>query len=54
MKGLNPVWEKAPGVGADTRRKALPLERLEQIYRIASYISRWNEQIQERLVSLAV
>ena len=54
LKGLNSVWEAAPSIGLPTRRAALPLERLEQIYRIASYISRWTEQIQERVVQLAI
>jgi hypothetical protein len=31
----------------------LPLERLEQIYRAMSYVSRWMAQIQERVVQLA-
>ncbi|HTI72447.1 MAG TPA: hypothetical protein VMF06_20905 [Candidatus Limnocylindria bacterium] len=54
VKALNPVWEAAPPVGETTRKGQLPLERLEQIYRIASYISRWKEQVQERVVQLAV
>jgi curved DNA-binding protein CbpA len=54
LKALNEVWDAAPCVGSPTRRAALPLERLEQIYRVASYISRWTEQIQERVVQLAV
>lgn len=32
----------------------LPLERLEEIYRSASYINRWTDQIREKLVQLAV
>lgn len=51
---LNPVWDSAPAVGSPSRREALPLERLEQIYRTMSYITRWTEQIQERVVQLAV
>ena len=54
LKQLNSVWEAAPAVGTAARRAGLPLERLEQIYRIASYISRWTEQIQERVVQLAI
>jgi hypothetical protein len=43
----------APPVGASNRREALPLARLEQIYWGVSYLSRWSEQIQERLVQLS-
>ncbi|MDI9400434.1 MAG: J domain-containing protein [Limisphaerales bacterium] len=32
----------------------LPLERVEEIYRSLSYIQRWNEQIREKIVELAV
>jgi curved DNA-binding protein CbpA len=54
LRGLNPAWEAAPAIGAEDRRGALPLERLEQLYRVLSYISRWSEQLQERLVQLAL
>ena len=35
------------------RAAALPLERLEQVCRVFSYMARWTEQIQERLVQLS-
>ena len=54
LKNLNPVWQAAPGLGAPGRREALPLERLEQLYRVFSYIARWTEQIQERVVQLSI
>jgi hypothetical protein len=50
---LNTVWEAAPAVGSPERVNALPLERLEQIYRVFSYVARWTEQLQERVVQLA-
>ena len=53
IQQLNAVWESAPAVGSPERLAALPLERLEQIYRVFSYIARWSEQIQERNVQLA-
>jgi DnaJ-domain-containing protein 1 len=43
-KALNPAW----GAGG-----TLPLERLEAIYRLTSYYSRWLGQLQERAVQLA-
>lgn len=53
LETLNAMWTAAPRDGAD-RKAALPLERLEQIYRIFSYIARWSEQINERIVQLAM
>lgn len=54
LAGMNSVWEAAPSPGSTGRMAALPLERLEQIYRAISYITRWTGQIQERVVQLAV
>lgn len=53
LQRMNTVWESAPPIGSPARAAALPLERLEQIYRVFSYIARWSEQIQERTVQLA-
>ena len=53
LRDLNSVWQKAPALGSPHRVAALPLERLEQIYRVFSYIARWSEQIQERVVQLS-
>lgn len=53
LRALNPAWEQAPGVGSPERASSLPLDRLEEIYRSYSYVVRWTEQIQERLVQLA-
>jgi len=53
LEQMNAVWDSAPAYGSPHRAAALPLERLEQIYRVFSYIARWSEQIQERNVQLA-
>ncbi len=53
LQKMNAVWDAAPAIGSPERAAALPLERLEQIYRVFSYIARWSEQIQERNVQLA-
>jgi curved DNA-binding protein CbpA len=53
LQQMNAIWDSAPPVGSPQRAAALPLERLEQIYRVFSYIARWTEQIQERVVQLA-
>lgn len=54
LAGMNRAWESASAPESPSRRGELPLERLEQIYRALSYVARWTEQIQERLVQLAV
>jgi len=53
MKNLNMAWESAPPVGTPTRVEALPCNRLERIYRELSFLTRWSEQIQERVVQLS-
>lgn len=53
LQQLNPLWAAVPPTGDPARRQTLPLERLEQTYRILSYIGRWTEQIQERSVLLS-
>jgi hypothetical protein len=53
LRELNAAWEKAPEAPADSRRAALPLERLEELSRATSYVTRWTAQIQERLSQLA-
>lgn len=53
VRGMNAAWEGAPGVGEAGRAAALPLGRLEDVYRVLSYAGRWTGQIQERLVQLA-
>jgi DnaJ-domain-containing protein 1 len=53
LEQMNAVWESAPAMGTAERLTALPLERLEQVYRVFSYVARWSEQIQERNVQLA-
>jgi curved DNA-binding protein CbpA len=53
LQQMNAVWQNAPAVGSPERAAALPLERLEQVYRAFSYVARWSEQIQERHVQLA-
>ncbi len=53
MKSMNAAWENAPAPGDPSRLGALPIERLETVYRSMSYISRWTGQIQERVVRLA-
>jgi DnaJ-domain-containing protein 1 len=54
LRGLNAAWETAPAAGAAGRAAALPLEALERICRMLSYIARWTGQIQERVAQLSL
>ena len=52
LQAMNETWAKAP-LEPEARRSALPLARLEQLYRTFSFLSRWTAQLQERVVQLA-
>jgi len=45
---MNSIWE------ATAPAAALPLDRLEEIYRSFSYINKWSAQLQERIVQLSI
>ena len=53
LQAMNQNWEKAGRLTGEPRQNALALERLEQLYRVFSYVARWTEQIQERVVQLS-
>ncbi|MBL9170706.1 MAG: hypothetical protein JNN07_23440 [Verrucomicrobiales bacterium] len=51
---MNATWEALDaGSSSPDRAAKLPLDKIEQIYRGLSYVSRWTEQIQQRLAELA-
>lgn len=54
LKSFDESWAKAPAIGSPERKGSLPLARLEEICRGLSYVARWNGQISERSVQLAV
>lgn len=54
LKEMNGAWEAAPPIGAPERLQSLPLLRLEELYRDASYLARWTGQLRERLVQLGL
>ena len=56
LQGISDKLEEAlKRMNTDMENGApLPLERLEEIYRSASYINRWTDQIREKIVQLAV
>ena len=49
LKTMNQAWE-----GPATHRATLPVARLEEIYRELSYLLRWINQLQDRLVRLTL
>lgn len=53
LPALNAAWESAETLSPAERLAALPLKRLEEIYRSLSYLARWSGQLSERLVALA-
>lgn len=53
LKNINPFWNAAAEL-SPARSKVLPLERLEQIYRTMSFLSRWESQLQEKSVLLTI
>ena len=53
LRQINPAWLEAPPPGSPDRVRALPLDRLEQLYRLLSYEERWLSQVEERLFQLA-
>jgi curved DNA-binding protein CbpA len=54
LQGMNRAWSAAPREGDPRRAAALPLERLEQVYRVIGYTNRWLQQLEERSTQLAV
>jgi DnaJ-domain-containing protein 1 len=54
LSALNAAWESAPAPGTSHRPDSLPLARLEQIYRLLSFLGRWSGQLQERVVQLSM
>lgn len=53
MKLLNMAWESAPPAGSAARINVLPCSRLEHIYREISFLTRWCEELQERVVRIS-
>jgi DnaJ-domain-containing protein 1 len=53
LQGMNAAWNSCSPPGSVGRAAALPLGRLEEIYRILSYITRWSAQLQERVAQLS-
>ena len=49
LKALDARWMN---LAAEARRELLP--NLEELYRLFGYFNRWNKQIDERLVQLAI
>jgi len=53
LKDLNRHWEDSlPTDPAPAESRRLPLARLEQLYQLFSYTSRWSDQLQDRMIRL--
>jgi hypothetical protein len=53
LKRMDAFWESTPNQDPPGASSRLPLARLEEIYRALSFMTRWTDQIQERLAQLA-
>lgn len=53
LQKMNQAWEVAPRYGTE-RTGALPLTRLEEIYRSLSFLTRWTNQVQQRIIQLSL
>ena len=53
MKYLNVAWGSAPPVASPARGHVLSCGRLERIYRDLSYLRRWWQHLDERIVQLS-
>ena len=54
LRTLNRDWETAPPLPDPARAQALPLPRLEEMYQLYGYLTRWRGQLQERLTQLSL
>ncbi|MEQ2006542.1 MAG: hypothetical protein ABMA26_07080 [Limisphaerales bacterium] len=52
VAAMNEQWAAAPSEPG-ARQAALPLARIEQLYRTFSFLSRWTALLQDRVVQLA-
>jgi len=53
-QSMNEKWEAAEAVPPVERQIVLPLAQLEELYRAYSYVTRFQQQLQEHFVQLAV
>jgi curved DNA-binding protein CbpA len=53
LQQMNQAWEAAPKYGTE-RLAALPLTRLEEMYRSLSFLTRWTNQVQQRIIHLSL
>jgi curved DNA-binding protein CbpA len=54
LRDLNPSWDAAETIPASAHAGQLPLARVEELWRLLSYLSRWTAQLQERNVRLTL
>ena len=54
LRTLNRDWETAAPLPDPARAQTLPLARLEEMYQLYGYLTRWRGQLQERLTQLSL
>lgn len=54
LPALNSHWDQAPQLEDPARADTLPLHEIETSWRSLSYLKKWNQQLQDRLVQLAM
>jgi curved DNA-binding protein CbpA len=54
VQALNPAWAAVDSVHVSRRAEHLPLAQLEEFFRAYSYVTRFQQQLQERVVQLAL
>lgn len=54
LRALSASWDAASDKRGPERAAALPLERLEEIYRWLCFLGRWETQLRERRLQLAL
>jgi hypothetical protein len=50
LQAMNPAWDTVGNAGAAETK---PLERLDEIYRLLGFLTRWSEQLQERAAQIS-
>ncbi|MDA1273962.1 MAG: hypothetical protein O2960_07910 [Verrucomicrobia bacterium] len=53
LKAMNSNWESADTLQGDARIAMLPIRRVEEIYRVFGFTSRWSQQLQDRVLNLS-
>ena len=53
LEAMNPPWDSAPATDSPERIAALPIAELEAIYQVFGFLTKWQNELRERMVRLA-